>query len=49
LGQCFIYGIKYVSNHQCNDKGLHMMKGVEDSEEFFKMAKGENNMIIGEE
>jgi len=26
-----------------------MMKGVEDSEEFFKMAKGENNMIVGEE
>jgi hypothetical protein len=26
-----------------------MMKGVEDSEEFFKMAKGENNIIVGEE
>lgn len=34
--------------HQCNVKGIHMIKGLEDEkEELLELTEGENNKIIG--
>ena len=48
LSQCFKCGDKFVSGHQCNVRGIHMIKGLEDEkDELMELTKGENNKIIG--
>jgi hypothetical protein len=39
LGKCFKYGDKFVPEHQCDAKGLHMIEGNEDECEEFMDAE----------
>jgi len=48
LSQSFKCGDKFVFGHQCNVRGIHMIKGLQDKkDELLELAEGENNKIIG--
>lgn len=46
FGQCFKCEEQYKQGHQCYNKGLHLIKGMDEDDEEFKEAKeGDTNGI----